>query len=98
MRARFAGTALDFVYRDGGQSSETATNYFNVVIDDRAPVVLKLEPGEKVYPIARELAPGEHSVTVWKRTESGQTMRIAILDDYQGVAMASADWGSIPGC
>jgi phosphoglycerate dehydrogenase-like enzyme len=23
-------------------------------------------------------------------------MRIAILDDYQGVAMASADWGSIP--
>lgn len=72
VRARFAGTALDFVYRDAGQGSETGTNYFNVVIDDRPPVVLKLDPGEKVYPIARDLAPGEHSVTVWKRTESGQ--------------------------
>ena len=24
-------------------------------------------------------------------------MRIAILDDYQGIAMKSADWSSIPG-
>jgi len=25
-------------------------------------------------------------------------MRIALLDDYQSVALASADWGSLPGC
>jgi lysophospholipase L1-like esterase len=72
VRARFSGTALDFVYRDGGQGSETATNYFSVVIDDRPPVALKMEPGEKVYPLARALAPGEHSVLVFKRTEGGQ--------------------------
>ena len=64
VRTRFAGTALDFVYRDGGLGSETATNYFNVVIDDRTPVVGGREPGGKVYPNPRARAPGGPSGAV----------------------------------
>ncbi|HET9957587.1 MAG TPA: SGNH/GDSL hydrolase family protein [Polyangiaceae bacterium] len=72
VRFAFKGSALDFLYRDHGGNGETDTNYFAVVVDQRAPQVIAMNSKQEVYPIARDLPPGEHQVEIFKRTESGQ--------------------------
>ena len=66
----FDGDAIDMKLRDYGLGTPTATNYYWVIIDGEAK---KLEacPARKVYPLARNLTPGPHTLTIVKRTESG---------------------------
>jgi len=62
--ARFEGSALDVILSGGGNQ-----NYFNVSVDDLPATVIQGNRSLKAYPIARDLASGEHTVRVWKRTE-----------------------------
>lgn len=50
-------------------TSATSTQFYEVRIDDQAPVKLETCPGQEVYPLARDLAAGSHVVRVSKRTE-----------------------------
>lgn len=62
----FTGTSVALVMDD-----YYGMNYFNVFIDDdwENPIVIKGEKGKKTYPIASNLAEGNHSLTITKRTE-----------------------------
>jgi lysophospholipase L1-like esterase len=67
MSARFLGDAVTVVIADKGQNGP---NYFDAYVDGE--FVTKIEPivGKKSYEIATDLEPGEHTVTVSKRTEA----------------------------
>lgn len=78
IRTRFEGGALDMLFDDNGSGART--NYYNIVIDGGAPVVLEMIPGENRYALARNLSDGEHTVEVFKRVESnGNAGRGAFL-------------------
>lgn len=44
-------------------------NYFNIIIDGRAPFVLQTEGSKRLYKIDT-LQPGKHTITIFKRTET----------------------------
>jgi lysophospholipase L1-like esterase len=70
VRVRFQGDALDLRLRDSGTGTATSTNYYDVSIDGGEPTRLGVTAGDQVYPLARDLAPGEHVAEVVKRVES----------------------------
>ena len=68
---RFTGTRLTVLLEDNAIRQDVdTTNYFNVVVDDDAPVLLKTLPAQKEYVLAENLGDGEHTVTLFKRSES----------------------------
>lgn len=71
VRVRFQGDALDLRLRDSGTGSATSTNYYDVSIDGAEPTRLEAASGDQLYPLARDLAAGEHSAEIVKRVESG---------------------------
>lgn len=70
VRVRFEGAALDLRLRDSGTGTPQSTNYYDVSVDGAPPTRLETTPGDGVYPLARDLGPGEHSVEIVKRVES----------------------------
>jgi lysophospholipase L1-like esterase len=70
IQARFEGDALDMRLNDNGLDIAPSTNYYWIVVDG---VASKLQPCQEsqVYPLARNLGPGEHTISIIKRTESG---------------------------
>jgi lysophospholipase L1-like esterase len=71
---RFRGRSAGVLLADaagGGPSGVRGNNnnYFNVLIDDKPPVVLPLEKGRTAYVLADGLADGEHTVKLFRRTE-----------------------------
>lgn len=52
---------------------------FEVVVDDQAPKKLRTKAGQTSYPLASDLADGEHRVTVWKSTEVFDTGNTELL-------------------
>lgn len=68
---RFTGTRLH-VLLDDNALSQTAqtTNYFNVIVDNAPPRLLKTLPTQKEYVLAQNLPSGTHTVTLFKRSES----------------------------
>lgn len=76
----FTGTSVAVVLDD-----QLGKNYFNVFVNEdwSNPVVLKLEAGEKTYPVATGLPDGEHKLTLFKRTEGeeGSTIFKGLLLD-----------------
>ena len=71
---RFRGTAASAVLKDfasGGPHRVRGNNdnYFNVIVDGGEPKVLSLEKGRTVYRLAEGLSAGEHTVTLFRRTE-----------------------------
>ena len=69
IKARFTGSTLNFLMKDLASGGVKTTNYYNVVIDDGAPVRFEVKGDTKPYEVARDLAPGEHTVLITKRTE-----------------------------
>ncbi len=63
---RFFGTSLAARIQDDG------VNYFNVVVDGGPPTVLKTDKanGQARYPLVDGLAPGEHTLSLHRRTEA----------------------------
>lgn len=70
IKAKFQGTRIDAVLLEGGNGSATSTNYFNVIIDGGNPTRLQLSGTQTVYTLASGLSTGEHTVELFKRTES----------------------------
>lgn len=70
IKAKFQGTAIDAIFTEYGSGGAQTTNYFNVIIDGGAPTVLKLSSAQTVYQLARNLADTEHTIELFKRTES----------------------------
>ena len=66
--ARFTGTSLALKLEDVVPGPHG--NLYNVLVDDRPPLVLNMMPGVHEYPVAHDLEEGEHSLTVIKRTEA----------------------------
>lgn len=71
---RFTGHFAVVLLEDaasGGPSKVrgNSNNYFNVVVDDRPPAALPLEKGRSEYFVAEGLSDGEHTVTLFRRTE-----------------------------
>ena len=72
---RFAwpGSAIAATFRGTGIQvtlSDTGTNYFVVVVDGGAPKALATSGDDKTYTLASNLANGQHTVMLTKRTES----------------------------
>ncbi|MEO8877220.1 MAG: SGNH/GDSL hydrolase family protein, partial [Polyangiaceae bacterium] len=63
--ATFTGTGIDVMLADQNQ------NYFDLVIDGAAPVTIMTQ-GTQSYTLAKDLAPGTHTVVLTKITESFQ--------------------------
>jgi lysophospholipase L1-like esterase len=66
----FDGDAIDMRLKDYGSGSGTATNYYWVIVDGQA-TKMAVCANREVYPLARGLNAGQHTLTVVKRTESG---------------------------
>lgn len=70
IQTTFDGDAIDLKLRDHGLETPVATNYYWVIVDGVASR-LHVCPAREIYPIARNLSEGPHSLTIVKRTESG---------------------------
>jgi len=60
--ARFDGTAAHVSIKTQG------VDYFELVVDGQASV-LTTQAGSKLYDVAKNLSAGEHTVSLWRRTE-----------------------------
>jgi len=69
IQAKFKGTSLTIFLND--EESGDNRNYIEVVIDDNKPFRIKLTKKVNELTVADDLAPGEHTVTICKDTESG---------------------------
>lgn len=70
IETRFEGDAIDMRLQEKAGGGTTTTPYYEVTIDSEPPVKLKTCSGREVYPLARGLSDGTHTVRVSKRTEA----------------------------
>lgn len=70
IQTTFEGDAIDMRLRDYGFGLPNATNYYWIIIDGEAKK-LEVCQARQVYPLARNLDAGTHTLTIVKRTESG---------------------------
>ncbi|NLN62312.1 MAG: SGNH/GDSL hydrolase family protein [Myxococcales bacterium] len=71
IRAVFTGAALDVLLRvDTADEGPQSGHYFDVIIDDAPPTLLRVTPGETRYSLARGLSAGPHTLEIVKRNES----------------------------
>ena len=70
IKLKFTGDAFDMLLQDMAEEDEQHTNYFNVIIDNGKPVVVKVSKKQKIYYLARDLDLTEHTIEIVKRTES----------------------------
>lgn len=69
---RFLGTSARLHLRDLPYPDATPeADWLAISVDGGAPHAIALERGEHTYDVARDLPPGEHVLTVVKRTEAG---------------------------
>jgi lysophospholipase L1-like esterase len=62
--ARFSGSSISVRLRDAGN------NQFQVVVDGQPKGVIATGASRELYPVASGLPPGDHDVTISKRTEA----------------------------
>ncbi|PCC74383.1 Lysophospholipase L1 [Nannocystis exedens] len=74
---RFAGTDLHVSLDDAGR-------YFTVVVDGVVQPPLATQPGAQTYPLATGLAPGEHTVELYRRTEGSFGVTTVLGFDITG--------------
>jgi lysophospholipase L1-like esterase len=68
---RFSGSSIHAVLSDTPAARESReTDRLTVVVDDRPPRNFKLAEGRHLYPLATKLAPTDHRILLWKRTEA----------------------------
>ncbi|HYO95168.1 MAG TPA: SGNH/GDSL hydrolase family protein [Polyangiaceae bacterium] len=68
VQARFRGSALTVKIQ--GYNESGRPNYLDVLVDDNEPMKIKLDLATTDYPYTLPLTPGEHTVTLVKRTEA----------------------------
>jgi lysophospholipase L1-like esterase len=70
IETQFEGDAIDLRLLETGAGGITTTAYYDVSIDSQAPTKLMTTIGQKVYPLARNLSSGSHTLRISKRTEA----------------------------
>ena len=60
----FSGTALSAVLKD-----ERSDNNYNIIVDGKVLSIIHPEMSKKSYVLAKNLAPGKHTLELFKRTE-----------------------------
>ena len=69
----WSGTSVKFNFEGESVSAlledEKGDNYFNVIIDEEPPTVLRPDTSKRYYQLAAGLAKGKHTVEIFKRTE-----------------------------
>lgn len=70
IKTAFNGTGISILLKEYGSGTATTTNYCNVIIDGGEPTVLQLSKNQTEYVLASNLPKGNHTVEVFKRTES----------------------------
>ena len=78
---RFDGTAASVRLDDSGR-------YFTVVVDGEVQPTLATSPGEQTYPLAQGLAPGEHTVELYRRTEGSFGPTVLLGVELEGELLA----------
>ncbi len=68
IRAKFEGDAVGMIMNDHGSVDQP--NFYNIIIDNKAPSVLEMTPGENAYLLGENLGQGAHIVEVFKRVEA----------------------------
>jgi len=89
---RFAwpGTAIAATFQGTGIEatlSDTGTNYLVVVIDGGAPTVVPTTGSNKMYSLASNLAAGQHTLVLTKRTEANVGVEQLLALTPQGGAL-----------
>ncbi len=64
IKINFEGTSIKALLKD-----ENGDNYFNVIIDEDSILILRPDTVQKIYTLAAGLAPGLHTIELFKRTE-----------------------------
>jgi len=76
--AHFTGTQASIQLNDGGNK-----NRFTSVVDGGTPKTFTTASGTTSYPLATGLASGEHTVLVWRNTESyGGTTEFVAINNF----------------
>jgi lysophospholipase L1-like esterase len=70
VKAKFQGNAIDVIIKDYGTGGATTTNYYNIMIDGAVSKVLMVNSTDTIYQAVRNLSDAEHTIEVFKRTES----------------------------
>jgi lysophospholipase L1-like esterase len=70
IETHFEGDAIDMRLQERASGGATTTAYYDVSIDSQPPVKLQTCAAQAVYPLARNLAAGTHTVRISKRTEA----------------------------
>ncbi|MFL5728572.1 MAG: SGNH/GDSL hydrolase family protein [Cytophagaceae bacterium] len=70
IKAKFQGPAIDVVIKDNSVGGATTTNYYDILIDDVVTKVLMVNSTDTIYKAARNLTDAEHTIEIFKRTES----------------------------
>lgn len=65
IQAKFTGTAVNVLLKDTGN-----VDRFGIYIDGKPGEILNLKPDQTLYKAASGLTPGEHTLEIFKRTES----------------------------
>lgn len=78
---RFNGTGASVRLDDKGK-------YFTVVVDGLVQPPLATTPGEQSYPLAQALAPAEHTIELYRRTEGSFGPTVVLGVDIEGELLA----------
>jgi lysophospholipase L1-like esterase len=70
IETQFVGDAIDIRLQETASGGVTATAYYDVSVDSQAPTKLMTCVERGVYPLARNLSSGTHTVRISKRTEA----------------------------
>ncbi len=68
--AKFYGTSIDIGLFDLSTGTEDRANYYNILIDDKLYTVIRGNPYDSIYTIARNLSNEFHTIEIFKRTEA----------------------------
>lgn len=70
IKAKFQGTSIKMILKDYATGTAQTTNYFNIIIDNNAPIKLRTNNVDTIYSLANALTDTIHSIEIFKRTES----------------------------
>ena len=64
IKLNFEGESISIQMED-----EHGDNYYNIILDDKKPVILRPDSTKKFHELASNLSKGPHSIEIFKRTE-----------------------------
>lgn len=64
IKLNFEGESISAMLKD-----ESGDNYYNIMVDNKEPTILRIDTTKSYHPIASGLSKGEHTVEIFRRTE-----------------------------